>query len=659
MPQELSAEQARRACDPEAFAFTTTADLPGADGIIGQPRAVAALRFGLGMPDQGYHVYLAGVPGTGRTTAVRAFLEEAADGKPPPSDWCYVHNFQDPARPRILALPAGRGRELATDMRQLVEAAKRELPRAFEREEYTTRREEVVTAFQRQREERLERLAQRAREEGFALQLTPTGLVLIPLMAGQPMSDQDFAALTPEFRALLQRKRETLEEQVKATLKELRQMEREVRQRLEQMDREVALFAVGGLVDDLLEKYADLEAVRAYLEAVKEDMTANVDQFRPLPEESGPLGRAALWEREHAHRKYRVNLLVDNTGARGAPVVTEFNPNLGNLVGRVEKEAQFGTLVTDFTLIRAGALHRANGGYLVLQVEDVLRQPLAWEALKRCLRTREIVVEDPAEWVGLAAGGLRPEPIPLRVKVVLVGSPDLYHLLYAFDPDFRELFKVRADFDTEMDRTPEGERQYAEFIATVCRKEGLLPFTPSAVAAVVEHGSRLAEDQRKLSTRFADVVDVMRESDYWARQDRSELVLGEHVRRALEAKVYRSSLIQDRIREMIQRGVLLIDVAGAVVGQVNGLVVTTLSGYSFGRPSRITASLGIGREGLVDIEREVRLGGRIHSKGVLIVGGLLADRYAQDKPLTLSARITFEQSYSEVEGDSASSAEIY
>jgi lon-related putative ATP-dependent protease len=660
VPSELAPEQLRRVCDPLSLPEGASSALSEADGIIGQPRATAALRFGLEMPDPGYHVFVAGPPGTGKMTAVSAYLTAAARERPVPEDWCYVYNFADPERPRALRLAAGQGHQLARDLDHLLTVAQQQLPRVFESDEYTGRRDALLKAFESERAARLEQLDARARAQGFALQVTPMGLLLVPLHHGRPMSEEEFTALSPEQRQALEQARAALDEEISRTLKELRREERAVREQIERLDRDVALYTVGGLFDDLVEKYGDVPEVVEFLASLRDDLVAQIGLFRASPEEGTATAGLAALQREQTLRRYRVNVIIDRSGAEGAPVVQETHPTYQNLIGRIEKEAHFGTLTTDFTLIRAGALQRANGGYLVLQAEDVLRQPLAWDGLKRALRNRAVAIDEPADWLGVTTvRTLRPEPIPLQVKVILVGEPMTYYLLYALDPDFRELFRVRADFDLEMPRTPENEAAFVRFVGRVCDQEKLRPFDRGALAAVIEHASRLAEDQEKLSVQFGAVADLVREASYWAGRAGAATVAAAHVRQALDQSVYRSNMIEERIRAMIARGTLLVDVDGARVGQVNGLAVHDLAGYRFGRPTRITATVGIGREGVIDVEREASLGGRLHSKGVLILAGFLVDRFAVEHPLSLSARLVFEQSYEEVEGDSASSAELY
>lgn len=660
MHPEVPAERLRRICDPSSLGFRTTEGLKPVEGIIGQARAIRALQFGLAIQEHGFNIYVAGLPGTGRTTAVKAFLEELARQKEVPTDWCYVHHFKDPYFPKAMKLPPGKGKVLQEDMRKLVEEARREIPRVFEKEDYTMRRERIGDGLRKKREALFTRLGERAQEKGFLIQSSQVGLLIIPVVDGNPMSDQDFMALPPERKEEILKRRSVVEEELKAATKELKAAEKEANEELQNLDREVALFAVGYLLNDLKERYEDLPQVLNYLKEVQEDILENIGQFRGGGEGSSEMLLPMARLRELAFRKYQVNVVVDNSGMTGAPVVMEFNPTNNNLFGRIEKESEFGALVTDFTMIRAGSLHRANGGYLVVQVEELLRNIFSWDGLKRSIRNREIAIEEAGERLGfIATKSLSPEPIPLETKVILIGSPALYHLLFAYDEDFNELFKVKADFDTRMDWTEENIKTYAASLWSLCCRERLRHMDAGAVAKVIEHSSRLAEDQEKLSTRFIEISDIMREANHYASSAGSSLVTRGEVEKAIEERIYRSNLVQERINDLIAKGVLCIDTEGEVVGQVNGLAVISLGDFAFGRPNRITVSVGLGREGIIDIERESKLGGRIHTKGVMILGGFLADRYAQDKPLALSARLVFEQSYEEVEGDSASSTELY
>jgi lon-related putative ATP-dependent protease len=660
MMTELAAEEIRRSCDPNLFNCETSAEMQALDTIVGQARAVRALHFGLGIHGLGFNTYVSGAPGTGKETAVKRFLEEVARTQPVPSDWCYVNNFKEPYRPNALRLPAGGARAFQLDMQELVHNAQRDISNAFESEEYAAKREEAARELQQQQETLVNRLNARAEQDGFMIKLTPIGLMAIALKDGSPLSDKEFAALPPEEQQAISQKREKLQIELQSILRQGKELERSVAKSLKNLDREVALFALNHLVEDLEDKYRDLPEIVAYLEEVKRDILENLSDFRSDGPTDSPAPLAGMLDKKQVFNKYSVNVLVDNSGLKGAPVVIELNPTYNNLFGRIDKEAQFGTMVTDFTMIRQGCLHRANKGYLVLPVEEVLRNLFSWDSLKRALRNREITIEEAGERLGfITTQSLRPEAIPLDIKVLLIGQPLLYHLLHAYDKDFSELFKVKADFDTRMERTEEHSRNYAAFAASLCHEEKLRHLNRPALAKIVEYGSRLAEDQEKLSTKFSDLADVIREASYYATQRQTPTITEHEIRQAIEEKFYRSNLLQERIREMIARNTLLIDVTGEAVGQVNGLSVVSLGDISFGQPNRITATIGLGPEGLVDIEREAELSGPIHTKGVLILAGYLTECYAQTRPLSLSARLVFEQNYGGVEGDSAASAELY
>jgi lon-related putative ATP-dependent protease len=635
--------------------------LPG-EGMLGQDRALGALALGVSVREPGFNIYVAGPAGLGKMTAVRQILDQSAAERSTADDWCYVHNFADPTHPRALRLSAGQGRQLRDGLRHLIAAARREIPRAFESEEYIAGVETIMGEMNRQREQRFADLATRAKAQGMLPRATPMGIALVPVLNNQALDEDAYAQLPPEIRASLDLSRTTVGADVRAFLKEMRAVERDTREKLASQDRDVALHAVGGLVEDLADDYADQPEVSAYIAEVREGILADIGLFRGSPahaqgDEAGS-GEPMQLMQERAFRKYDVNVIIDNGDAKGAPVVTESNPTYPNLIGRIDREAVFGALLTDLTLIRPGALHRANGGYLVLRVEDLLRAPLAWGALERSLRESAVVIEDAGEAFGYSsARGLQPDPIPLDVKVVLVGDPSTFYLLHGVDTEFRQLFKVRADFDSVTPRTPESEQALARVVAGCFRPSGPQP-TPDALALLVDEASRMADDQRKLAVDYGRLLEVIREAEHWAATDGSATVREEDVRRAIEQRVYRSARIQERLREMVQRGVLLIRPEGAAVGQIHGLAVMGLGDLSFGHPSRITATVGLGREGVVDIERQAELGGHIHTKGVLILGGYLTDTYAQDKPLALTARLVFEQTYDGVEGDSASLAEL-
>ncbi len=657
---ELSPEKLRLECDPSFMLCETTKGLVPLREIIGQERAVRALKFGIGIKDHGFNIYVAGLPGTGRTTAVKNFVEEIASSESVPPDWCYVNNFSNNYEPKAIRLPAGKGKGFRDDVKNLIENARTALPKAFESEDYTRRREATIRNLEAQRKELITQLNTKAQQEGFVIQSTPIGFLIIPVIKGKPVSEEELITMPQKIKDEIQEKREKLESDLRNTMRQFFDMERRIHEELTKLNKDVALYAIGHIVDAVMEKYKDNPEVTAYLHEVQNDILDNVSQFikGEEPQQQSPF--QLPWMREAPFKKYEVNVVVDNSDTKGAPVIMELNPIYQNLVGRTEKEPQFGALVTDFTMIRAGALHKANFGYLIVRVEELLRSPLSYDALKRALRDKRIAVEEPEERYGfLSIKSLKPQPISLSVKVILIGDPNLYELMFTLDAEFKELFKVKAEFDSTMERTDKNVQQYGAFVCALCEKEKLKHLDGSGLAKVVEHSSRLADDQQKLSTRFAEVADVIREANFYASQENSEFIGAAHMEKAVEEKIYRSKLIQEKIQEMITRGVILIDTEEAKIGQVNGLSVMGLGDFAFGSPSRVTASLGLGREGVVDIEREAKMGGPIHTKGVLILSGYMNEKYAKDKPLSLSARLVFEQSYGGVEGDSASSTELY
>jgi lon-related putative ATP-dependent protease len=655
---ELSPKEIRVECEP--LECRTSGELAPLEGVIGQDRALRALNLGLGIGEKGFNVYVAGPPGTGKTTAVRNFLEAIAKKRPASPDWCYVNNFHNSYEPLCIQLPTGRAKTFRKDLDSFIEEAKRSVPRALQSDEFQSKREGLIKGAEEQRNKILSDLGDEAERSGFSIQATHLGVTLIPVLNGKPISDEELASMPDHVKKEMGQKRTRLEDKFGEAMKRIASLEKETRSALRKLSGDAIQYAIGFLMDTFQKSYEDIPEVVNYLKDVRADILENYELFAG-PQEPATEGQpAAPWMKELPFRRYKVNVVVDNSQLKGAPVVFEENPTYLNLFGRIEKEAQFGSLTTDFTLVKGGSIHRANGGYLVLPVESLLTNPLSYDGLKRALRNSKIAIEEAYERLGfMTTKTLTPQPIPLDIKVILVGQPRIYQLLLAYDTEFREFFKVKADFDTTIDRNKENLRRYASFVCTLCEKEGLKHLEASAIAKVVEHGSRLAEDQRKLSTRFAEVADLIREANYYATQDKSEYINASHVTKALEEKVYRSNLIQQKILEMIQRGLYLIDTSGTRIGQVNGLSVIGLGDFEFGRPSRVTASIGLGREGLLDIEREAKMGGPIHTKGVLILGGYLANKYARNKPLSLSARLVFEQSYEGVEGDSASSTELY
>lgn len=660
MLERLPPEKLRRTCDPRIFTFTTTAELEPLSGIVGQERALEALRVGLSLkaPKHRYNVYVAGEPGLGKTSAVTQFLEELSQRQPVPPDICYVHNFAVPHMPRYLLLPPGKGRELRADMERFVEFLDRELPRVMESEEVKARLRREREELEAQKEGVFRELESRARTLGFALQRTPFGLNTIPLKPdGSPFSHEEFQALPEEERAAILKRQEEIQELVRQAFQRVGELEETWQERHRKVVQEAARFLVAPRIAQLRAKYAEIPRVVEFLEAVQEDVVSNAEAI--LAGKGKPQLPIPLPEPDR-YLRYRVNVLVDRSHLRGAPVVVEENATYINLFGTLERRVQFGIVTTDFTQIRPGALHRANGGYLVLSALNLLRFPLSWEALKIALKTGEIRVEDPAQMLGYASTeGLRPEPVPLQIKVILIGPLWLYYLLYFYDEDFRKLFTVRADFDTEMPWTEEAAWAVARFIrARELENPEVLPFTPEAVARVVEYAAELAGDQRKLSTRFASLTALVEEASFWAKSQGASAVGAEHVRLAIEKGRSRQSLLAEKVREWIRRGKFVLRVDGAAVGQVNGLAVVDLGDFAFGRPQRVTANVFAGKAGVVDIEREAELGGKIHTKGVMILKSYFGERFAVKAPLTLSATLAMEQAYSGIEGDSASAAEL-
>jgi lon-related putative ATP-dependent protease len=665
--RELSPEELTHRCDPDSLGFETTAEVEPAKGIVGQERALSALDFGLGIRTQGFSIYVAGRPGTGRNSSVRARVTEKAKTEAAPPDWCYVHNFRDAYHPRAIRFSPGRGPEFAHDMDEFVKVARAELPRAFESENYGRRRNEIVDEIQKRREAMLLELQQQAHEMGFSVEATPVGIASVPLTReGKPYTREDYDALPEDQKQDIRSRGAALQDSINQFVSRSHALEKEVQDRLRDLDREIALFAVGHLLEDLREKYrrcdslGDCEAVLDYLELVENDVVERLDDFRNP--EKRQQGMPPMMEElvESTFERYKVNVFVTRETNHGAPVVFENNPTYNNLIGKIDYKARFGFMSTDHNMIKAGAIHKANGGYLIVQALDVLVNPFSWDALKRMMRAREGAPENLADQYGIiSVATLRPQPIPLDLKVIMVGSLYIYYLLYYLDEEFRKLFKVKADFDIEMTRTDEHVAQYAAFIADRAKELDLKPFHRSAVAAIVDFGSRLIEDKERLSTRFIEISDLASEAAYWADTEGSEVVMGKHVKEAIDRKVYRSRMLEDKIQALIEQGVIMIDVDEARVGQANGLSVYDLGDYSFGRPSRLTARVSAGRGRIIDIQRESEMGGKIHSKGVMILAGYLSGKYGERKPIAMQATLAFEQLYEEVEGDSASSTELY
>jgi lon-related putative ATP-dependent protease len=657
----LKPEQLNRRCNPAQFDFETTDELEPLDGSIGQERASEALRFGIGMRHQGYNLFVLGPSGMGRHALVRRQIEQQAAVEAVPPDWCYVFNFQDLHKPRVLRLPPGRGAALKRDVEGLVNDLQQAIRGLFESDEYRTRVQSMHEELEESQEQAFNEIQQKAEAKDIAVLRTPTGLTLAPVRKGKPLDPEAFRELPEEERKQIEQDINALQEELRRVMHQLPLWKKRTEEKVEDLNRELISSTIAYLFKALKEKYASLDDVKDHLGRIAEDVVEHYREFLPDQQGQGPLGML-MQQRDSPtwQRRYRVNVLLAHDRDGGAPAVYEDLPSYDNLVGRVEHRAHLGALETDFTMIRPGALHRANGGYLILDAMKLLTQPFAWDALKRALQAREIRIESLGQITSLISTvSLEPEPIPLSVKVVLIGDRQIYYLLSWLDPELDMLFKVAVDFEDRLERNAGSDRLYARLIASVAKQEQLRPFERSAVARIIERGARLADDNERLSGHVRSVTDLAREADYWAGQAGHEHVAGDDVQRAIDAQVGRADRIRRRIQEEIRRGTLLIDTEGARVGQVNGLAVIGLGAFSFGHPTRISARVSLGKGDVVDIEREAKLGGPLHSKGVLILGGFLAGRFAIEYPLSLSASLVFEQSYAGVEGDSASSAELY
>ncbi|MFA7402424.1 MAG: AAA family ATPase [Pelobacteraceae bacterium] len=656
----IPADKLRWNCDPDLLDFETTAELPDFNDAIGQKRALRSIEFGLGVDGSGFNLYISGETGTGRTSTIASILSKRAKSEPKPNDWVYVNNFKNADSAISLDLPAGKGSELASDMKELIEAFRKDIPKALESNEYENRRAELLESYQSASNDLFQGLEKAAEKVGFSLQRTVSGLVIVPQKAGRNYTQEEYDALNEKKRQKLEKQGKELTEQLNDVLRQVREQEKITKDALAQADRDLGMSCLGHRLDPLREKYAELEKVLRYLDSVQEDILITLDDFKPQSTQPQIPG-IKMPRQEPTFDRYQVNVLVDNKDTDGAPVVFESNPTYNNLFGRIEHVMQYGGVaVTDFTMIRSGALHRANGGYLVIDAREVLINPFVWDSLKRCIRNSEIRIEDVLEqYRFMTMVSLKPEPVQMRAKIVLIGTPWIYYLLFHLDPDYRKFFKVKAEFDSRVARTPEIMHDYSLFVASHCRAEGLLPFHKSGVAALLEHTARMADDQSKLSSQFMEIADFIREISFWAAKENRTIINGDDVRAAAKENLYRVNRIEERMQELYEDGTIMVDTSGAVVGQINGLSVIGLGDHTFGRPTRITASVYSGQDGMVNIEREVKLSGPIHDKGVLILTGYLGGTFAKERPLSLSASICFEQSYDGIEGDSASSTELY
>ncbi len=666
--QGLPAEELRAHFEPQLLGFDTTAalDTP-ADKVVGQERAIDAIKFGMGMRESGYNIFIAGPSKAGLTYIAKTFIEEEAKQQPTPPDWCYVFNFKEQDKPKCLKVSAGRGKLLKKDMNEFIDTLQKKIPEVFDSDDYRAKEGEVHQSFEKLRREYIDELSQEAREQGFILQFSQVGMVIIPAnKEGEPMTQEDLRHLSEDERLFLRTKSDELHERMKETIKKIREAENEFKDKHSKLDNEIALFVVGQLMDSYEEKYKDDEQVLEYLKEAQEDILENIDDFKKKPEAAAqqvpgqPGGPFPGPPKEANFRKYDVNVLIDNSETQGAPVIVESNPAYPNLFGSIERQAWFGALFTDHTMIKPGSLHKANGGYLVMKALDLLKWFVSYEAMKRALRDGEIRIEDLGELYGIfSTRTIRPEPIPLDVKIVLTGDPHIYQLLYSLDDRFQKLFKVKAHMSDQMDRKDDKVLECSRMIGRYCREHKLRHLDKTGVARVLEYSVELTEDRDKLTLELGTITDLLRESNYFAGVDNSEIVQRKHVDEAIQKRKYRSNLIEERIMEIIEKDIIWVETTGTKAGQVNGLAVLMTGDHVFGRPNRITATVSVGREGTVSIDRESKMSGSTHTKGLMILSSLFRERFAHNKPISFSASLCFEQSYGMIDGDSASSTEFY
>jgi len=658
---ELPFNELRATIDPASIPFENTASLePLGKGVIGQERGVDAIQFGIGLKENGYNVFVVGPPKAGLTYITRTFLEERVKQEPAPPDWCYVYNFKEPDKPKSLRLRAGLGNEFKRSMDKFIKTVRSSIQKVFDSDDYRVKEEEVTHVFETKRREILDELSQTSEKEGFVVQFSQVGMYIIPAdKKGQPISKEELKKLSKEERNALHEKSDELKIKLQTAMKQIREAEGEYKEKHTKLDRDVALFVVENIMENFFNKYKDESSVVEFLNACKEDIIDNLDDFKEKQEEQ-QAGPFPMPVKMSGLRRYEVNLLIDNSDSKGAPVVIESNPAYPNLFGTIERQAWFGALVTDFTMIKPGALHKANGGYLVIKALDLLKWPLSYEALKRSLGQKEIKIEDVGELFGMiSTRTIRPEPIPLDIKIILTGDSYIYQLLYIYDDRFQKFFKVKAHLDDRMERKEDSLLQFARMISRYCGEQKIRHVDHTGIARILEYSMELTEDREKLSLELGDISNLLKEANYFAGLDNSELIQKKHVEKTIKKRIYRCNLIEENVKELVKKDILWVETKGEKVGQVNGLSILTTGDHEFGKPGRITATVSVGREGVVTIDRESKLSGKIHTKGVMILTNFLRERFAQNKPISLTASLCFEQSYGMVEGDSASSTELY
>lgn len=664
--KELKYTELKNFCDKKKLGFETTETVPPLeDGVIGQERGVNAFDFGLQVKMTGYNIYMSGPSGTGKTTYAKKSTERLAAEEKVPKDWCYVYNFANPRSPLALGFPPGIGKQFRDDMSELVEVFNTEIQKAFNSEDYEKQKNEIMKGFEDKKDILMREMTDMAKENGFGIKSTNAGIYFMPIIDGVTINEEQYEDLEDDVKDKLTKASEKVQEKATAIMRDIREEDKCSKKAVDDLDYKVCMFAIGHYVNSVQEKYKDYKRVIKYLGAVQEDVLENISEFieQDLEDEDGLSSLLPMLNKkpcEDITTKYKVNLIVDNSETKGAPVVVDFNPTYYNLVGEVEYDSEFGNLTTDFMKIKGGLLHKANGGYLIVQAQDVLSNVQSWEALRRAIKTKEITIETLREQLGAVfAPTLKPEPIPCNIKIIMIGSGYYYEILHEYDDDFEKYFKIRADFDYEMNRTMDNMIKIARFIRSYSDKEKIGFFDASAVAAIVEYSSRIAESQDKLSTRFNHIVEILCEASTWARLQKESLITVEHIKKAVFEKEKRLKMYEEKLAEMLEQEIIMIDTEGSRIGQINGLAVFDMGSYMFGNPSRITATTYLGKSGIINIEKEAEMSGQTHNKGVMIITGYLGQTYAQDFPLSLSCRICFEQNYNGIDGDSASSTELY
>lgn len=655
----LKEDQLTSPCDICQLPFETTKDLKPLKGIVGQKRGVDALTFGLKINKKGYNIYVAGISGTGKSSYTNSITQQFASKLPVPYDWVYVYNFRNRDYPRALCLEPGMGRQFKNDIEGMIDKFKKAIPEAFSRIEYESKKNEILKVFHKNRQEMVQQLNDKSKDLGFMFTITDRGIMTTPIKEGRPMNQEEYDSLSKEEVSEIMEKSSQLNMETFGMMKKIRELEEDLGQDIKQLEQDLVYDIVNHDINRLYKKYGDRKANLEYINDLEKDIMESIDLFKgqAKPQQAADM---VMQQGQDFLNKYNVNLFIDNSQLHKAPIIRESNPTFSNILGSIEYKNHLGVLRTDFMQIKPGALHLANGGFLILQMKELLMNPITWEALKRSLSTGEINIENLGKQLGyLVPTTIKPEPIPIDIKVILIGDYYTYSILYNYDEDFRKLFKVMADFDTEMEKNEDNVYKIAQFVASQCEEERLKHFDKLAVARIVEYSSRLSDDQNKLSTRFNRLTEMLYEADLWAEEEGSPIVREKHIRKAIKEKIYRSNKYEEKLKEMFLDGSLLIDLEGKKVGEINGLAVVGTGEYSFGKPSRITAVTYSGEAGIINIEREVEQSGKIHDKGVLILSGYLGEKYAKYQPMALTVSIGFEQNYSIIDGDSASSTELY